>query len=97
MCQRKEVTFILHWGAQHPGGTHMLRRKRMCRNFGPVFSKKSVNMDPIFQEKIPNHVLIFKISHPRFTKMGTFFQKNQPLNMGMGLEQPAAYPQPIQI
>ena len=40
------------------GGTHMLRHTGMCHNFVLfcfVFFKKSLNMGPIFQEKIPNY------------------------------------------
>ena len=42
------------------GGTHMLRHTGMCHNFASVFCKKSLNMDPIFHEKILNFGSDFK-------------------------------------
>ena len=50
-----------YWCATREGGTHMLRRTGMCRNFGSVFWKKSFNMGPIFHKKSPTMGLIFKI------------------------------------
>ena len=37
------------------GGTHILRHTGMCLNFGSVFWKNSLNMGPIFNEKIPKY------------------------------------------
>ena len=62
------------------GGTHILRHTGMCHNFGLLFEKKSLNMGPIFQEKIPKCGSDFQNFPENFEKkllkMGTFFLKN---------------------
>ena len=71
-----------------------------------VSSLQSLNMGPIFHEKIPNYGFDFQNflgSHLVYEmgtlfleislNMGTYFLKNYPLNMGMGFE----LPRPIQI
>ena len=97
-----------HWTR---GGTHIWRHTGMCRIFGSVFLKKSLDMGPIFHEKIRNYgsnlfeprKILKRIAKNGYRisekslNMGTFFLEKLPFNMGMGPELPAVYPRPIQI
>ena len=73
------------------GGTHILRHTGMCRNFGAFFWEKSLNMGPIFHEKIPNYGSDFQ-NFPGFAenfekiaKNGSLFSEKS-LNMGTFFE-----------
>ena len=64
-----------------PGrGTHIFGRTGMCRSNGSLFYKKSLNMGPVFYQKILKHGSTFltepKLKSRNFGKMGLFFKKN---------------------
>ena len=65
---------------QHPGGggTHLFGWTGMCHSHGSPFYKKSLNMGPIFYQKILKHGSTFltKPTSANFWKMGLFFKKN---------------------
>ena len=47
------------------GGTHIFGRTGMCRSNGLLFYKKSLNMGPIFYQKILKHGSTF-LTEPKF-------------------------------
>ena len=54
-------------GGPQPGGgvTHVFGRTGMCRSNGSLFYKKSLNMGPVFYQKILKHGLTF-LTEPKF-------------------------------
>ena len=54
-----------HKGGAHPGGTHIFGRTGMCRPNGSLFYKKSLNMGPVFYQKILKHGSTF-LTEPKF-------------------------------
>ena len=47
------------------GGTHIFGRTGMCRSNGSLFHKKSLNMGPVFYQKILKHGSTF-LTEPKF-------------------------------
>ena len=91
------------------GGTRIIGRTGMCRSNGLLFYKKSLNMGPVFYQKILKHGSTFLIepkNHKIFEiwayfsrkifKNGYPFLPKSPLKMGNGFEARAAYPCPTQ-
>ena len=72
-----------------PGGTQIFGCTGMCRSNGSLFYKKSLNMDPVFYQKILKHGSTF-LTVPKFSgfrmaktpkvakflKNGPIFKKN---------------------
>ena len=83
----KNATLFIRDQLQGPGGTHIFGRTGMCRSNGSLFHKKSLNMGPVFYQKILKHGSTF-LTEPKFLgfrkprksrnfwKMGLLFKKN---------------------
>ena len=62
----KCITNYFLTGYKIPGGTHIFGRTGMCRSNGSLFYKKSLNMGPVFNQKILKHGSTF-LTEPKFS------------------------------
>ena len=62
-CLSTKSSCILVIDNPGPGGTHIFGRTGMCRSNGSLFYKKSLNMGPVFYQKILKHGSTFLNEH----------------------------------
>ena len=80
-----ELSMGAPYGNAPGGGTHIFGQTGMCRSNGSLFYKKSLNMGPVFYQKILKHGSTF-LTLPKFlglcmakTPKITKFLKNGPI------------------